>query len=177
MVHGYMTLSQIVFFLRNSFTFHLRLRVFYRDLGCGARRTRVDTTAQKWVPTELRGGCSGRSKSRNLANNHGELFRPARAKEAPSCQEVGIDFQHSNCFIFHRCCLLLFLEHRGSPQRLGRHERCAVCMWACVFVCVSYSCRNQEDWYTLSFYYYATAVFLLRTTCLSRFHFDRCCKL
>ena len=35
-----------------------------------------------WVPVGLCGTCSGRSKSRNLARNHGVCFRPARANRA-----------------------------------------------------------------------------------------------
>ena len=48
------------------------------------------TTAQVWVPGGLRGACSGRSKSRNLASDHGVVaFRGARAEQdngKPACQ-------------------------------------------------------------------------------------------
>lgn len=44
---------------------------------------RVCTPRHKvWVPAGLRDRCSGPSKSRNLARNHGEPFRPARAEQA-----------------------------------------------------------------------------------------------
>ena len=56
--------------------------VFSRALGCKARRgARLYTTAQVWVPGRLRGACSGRSKSRNLASNHGVAFRRAKAEQ------------------------------------------------------------------------------------------------
>ena len=38
-------------------------------------------TAQVWAPAEVRGTCSGRSKSRNLASNHGVAFRGVRAEQ------------------------------------------------------------------------------------------------
>ena len=56
--------------------------VFSRALGCGARRGAAwYTTAQVWVPGGLRGACSGRSKSRNLASSRGVAFRGARAEQ------------------------------------------------------------------------------------------------
>ena len=56
--------------------------VFSRALGCGARRGAAwYTTAQVWVPGGLRGACSGRSKSRNLASSRGVALRGARAEQ------------------------------------------------------------------------------------------------
>ena len=66
--------------------------VFSRALGYGARRgARLNTTAQVCVPGGRRGACSGRSKLRNLASNHGVAFRGARAEQGngkPTCQQV-----------------------------------------------------------------------------------------
>ena len=47
----------------------------------GTQKARVHTTAQMQVPTEVRGTCSGASKSRILASNYGQSFRRARAKQ------------------------------------------------------------------------------------------------
>ena len=46
--------------------------------GGGAR---VNTTEQMRAPAGLRGASSGPSKSRTLASNHGDAFRPPRAKQ------------------------------------------------------------------------------------------------
>ena len=43
---------------------------------------RLYTTVQVWVQAGLRGACSGRSKLRNLASNHGIAFRRAIANQA-----------------------------------------------------------------------------------------------
>ena len=40
----------------------------------GTPRARLYTTVEAWVPGGLRGAGSGRSKSRNLASNHGVAF-------------------------------------------------------------------------------------------------------
>ena len=47
----------------------------------GAQGVRVCNTAHTRAPAEIRGGRSGASKWRILANNYGESFRPARAKQ------------------------------------------------------------------------------------------------
>ena len=47
----------------------------------GTQEARVYTTAQMRALAEVGGECSGPSKSRILANNYGESFRPARAKQ------------------------------------------------------------------------------------------------
>ena len=52
---------------------HSRLR--------GTQGARVHTTVQMRAPGEVRGACSGPPKSRVLANNYWESFRPARAKQ------------------------------------------------------------------------------------------------
>ena len=80
---------------------------FSRSRRQGTQGTRVDITVRVPVPAELHGACSGPLKSRNMANNHGEMFRTSRIKQThkkpPSC------------------CLLPFLKHRSSPQRLDSH--------------------------------------------------------
>ena len=55
--------------------------LFSRSRLRGMQGVRVYITALVWVPTGLRGACSGSSKSRILADNPGEPFRPTRAKQ------------------------------------------------------------------------------------------------
>ena len=45
----------------------------------GTQGGRLYTTIQIWVLAGLHGACSGRSKPRILASNHGVAFRGARA--------------------------------------------------------------------------------------------------
>ena len=45
--------------------------LFSRSRLRGTQGARLYTTAQVWVPDGLRDACSGRSKSQNLASNHG----------------------------------------------------------------------------------------------------------
>ena len=55
--------------------------LFSRSRLRGTQWGRLYTTAQVWVPGVLRGACFGRSKSRNLASNHGVAFRGAGAEQ------------------------------------------------------------------------------------------------
>ena len=48
----------------------------------GTQRARPNTTAQVWALAEVRGTCSGDSKSRKMATNLGEAFRARRAIQA-----------------------------------------------------------------------------------------------
>ena len=57
-----------------------------------ARGPRVQR-AQVWDPAELRGACSGDSKSRKLATNHGIRFRPPRASRRCYAKDVRL-FYH-----------------------------------------------------------------------------------
>ena len=79
----------VLFFL-HSHAFLRRAWVFSRALGCGARRRPACTPRRNlWVPGGLRSACSGRSKLRNMARNHGVAFRGARAEQdngKPTCQ-------------------------------------------------------------------------------------------
>ena len=43
---------------------------------------RVNSAVQVWALAEVRGMCSGGSKSRKLASNHGIRFQPRRANQA-----------------------------------------------------------------------------------------------
>ena len=63
--------------------------LFSRSRLRGTDGARLYSTAQVWVPGGLRGACSGRSKSRHLASNHGVAFRGARAEQ---------DNGNSTCF-------------------------------------------------------------------------------
>ena len=55
--------------------------IFSRSRLRGTQEARLYTTVQVWVQIGLRGACSGRSKSRNLASTQGIAFRPARASQ------------------------------------------------------------------------------------------------
>ena len=54
---------------------------FSRSRVRGTQGVRLYTTAQVWVPGGLRGACSGRPESRNLASNHRVAFRGAWAEQ------------------------------------------------------------------------------------------------
>ena len=56
--------------------------LFSRSQLLGTQGTRLYTTVQVWAPTGLRGACSGHSKLRNLASNHGTAFRRVTANQA-----------------------------------------------------------------------------------------------
>ena len=47
----------------------------------GTQGTRLHTTVLLWVLAGLHGACSGRSKSRSLASDHGVAFREARVEQ------------------------------------------------------------------------------------------------
>ena len=65
------------------------VRLFSRSRLRGTQWAHLYTTAQVWVPGGLRRACSGRSKSRSLASDHGVAFRGARSEQdyrKPTCQ-------------------------------------------------------------------------------------------
>ena len=77
--------------------------MFSGDLGYGGDEAPVHITAEVWVLAGLRGPCSGRPKSRNLASNQGEVFRQARAKQV-----------HGNPTKFDKSLrVLLYTSHEG----------------------------------------------------------------
>ena len=62
---------------------------FSRSRLQGTQGGHLYTTAKVWVPGGLHGASSGRSKSRNVASDHGVAFRGARAEQddgKPICQ-------------------------------------------------------------------------------------------
>lgn len=71
----------------------------------GTPGARGYTTALKRASAEVRGVCSELSKSRILTKNHGEPFRPAKAKQEI---ENPTFFQ---AFFLLLCCWLLLLHH------------------------------------------------------------------
>ena len=97
-------------------TFLFRLPVLSRALGCGARRGPACIPRCK-CGSRPSGACSRRSKSRNLARNHGVALRPARANQAHTNPETSF-------LIFH-LSLLLFLKYHSSRPRLGSHGTAA----------------------------------------------------
>ena len=114
-------------------------------------------TAQVWAPAGLRGACSGLSKSRELASNHGIAFRRPRANQAHrKPRTVIFSFSTSRC-----CCLwstatvaLKRLGSRGTTAALqaylfvtatnGASACVCVSVRMCVCECVSCGSRNQE---------------------------------
>ena len=84
---------------------------------------RVYTTAQLWAPAGLRGTCSQRSESRNMASNRGEASRPARAKQTHGNPDCLISFFF---FFSPGYRLLPFLKYRSSPQKLGYSSRASI---------------------------------------------------
>ena len=93
--------------------------LFSRSRPWGTQRARVCASAQVWVPAELRGTCSGRSKSRNLADNRGEAFRPARAKQSHGNPDCHVSF----FFNSSESCLPPFLKYRSRPQKARHNNR------------------------------------------------------
>ena len=106
------------------------------------------------APGALRGACSGRSKSRALASNHGIAFRRARGNQAH-----GIPQTATFCFVFSPL-LLSLKKYRSGPHKARQprqnrrassfslydsHERSLfLCACASMRVCISYSIRNLK---------------------------------
>ena len=128
--------------------------LFWRSRPRGTQGTRL-YTVQVWVLAGLHGACSGRSKLRNLANNHGIAFRPAIN---------GANRAHANpqnvLFIFHLSAAVFEVPQQPSKARQPRynsrassfsrcdsHERCFLCARVCVCVILGAysSSRNQEQ--------------------------------
>ena len=65
------------FFAHRHF-FLFRPRVFSRVLGSGARRARPNSTTQVWALAEVRGTCSGGSKSQVTTGRHSEHIEPSK---------------------------------------------------------------------------------------------------
>ena len=122
--------------------------LFWRSRPRGTQGTRL-YTVQVWVLAGLHGACSGRSKLRNLANNHGIAFRPAIN---------GANRAHANpqnvLFIFHLSAAVFEVPQQPSKARQPRynsrassfsrcdsHERC-FCVWVRAHACVyAFHCR------------------------------------
>ena len=91
------------------------------------------TAAHVWVPAELRGACSGRPTSCELALFKGIAFRPAgpsRTMETPKCKK--------KC---HSLCCPILLRHWYNSSRASKCFplwllRARACVCACVCVCV-----------------------------------------
>ena len=66
--------------------------IFSRSRLRGSQETRLYTTVQARASARLRGACSGRSKSRSLASNHGIAFQPARANQAHAIYNTAFSF-------------------------------------------------------------------------------------
>ena len=99
--------------------------LFSRSRLRGTQGARLYITAQVWVPAGLRGACSGRSKLRNLASNHGIAFRSARPNQAHANPKKVISLVFSRFRSFFHLSLLLFLNYHISSERLGSHDTTA----------------------------------------------------
>ena len=97
-------------FFRNTYFSCLAAGLLSHSRLRGTKEARVYTTAQVRAPTEVRGACSGPPQSRILANNFGESFQPARAK-----QENG-DPTILKIFV---CCWLLLYHASSRFSNLG----------------------------------------------------------
>ena len=123
--------------------------LFSRSRLRGTHGACLYTTVPVWVPVGLRGACSGRSKSRNLASNHGVAFRGARAEHdngKPTCQLFCATAVQAFYFVAATVQQQLHIKYVWtSTMRVGiLHMRvCAVCdmirvrVCRCVRVCVS----------------------------------------
>ena len=102
--------------------------------------------AQVWVPGGLRGACSGCSKSRNLASNHGVALRGARAEQdigklmpATSVKPMGMTL----CYItsFSLCkAQQHFNNNRFKLSSVLVYELCVCSVYyVCACVCTGLS--------------------------------------
>ena len=98
--------------------FLLRPRVFPRALGCGAcEGPGLYTTAQAWVLAGLRGACSGRSKSRELASKSRDCFPPS---QGPAEQDDVKPAQKKRDRQVFACCTVYNSSHLAwSPCQLA----------------------------------------------------------
>ena len=91
------------FFFRNTKHSSSGRSFFLALSDAGHAGARLYTTVQVWVPAGLRGACAGRSKSRNLAGNHGVAFRgairePSKTMENPRFSFFAL-FLHSTAVL------------------------------------------------------------------------------
>ena len=114
--------------------------LFSRSRLRGMQGARLYTAAQVWVPGGVRGACSGRSKSRNLASNHGVAFRGARAEQdngKPTCQPLRHCCNAQQYGNINRFKLYSVLELRALLGAYVDHFcACVVMMYACIALCV-----------------------------------------
>ena len=120
----------------------------------GHAGARVYTTAQVWVPAGLRGACSGRSQSRNLASNRGEAFRRVRAKQDDGSPTVLHDLFCCCCCC---CCRSMYFITPSLKLSCGSHgsitnphQSLAFCdghrRCICLRLCVCHgSCRRRKQ--------------------------------
>ena len=133
-----------------NFFYLAAVGLFSRSQLRGTQGARQYTTVNVWVSAELRRACSGRSKSRNLASNHGIGFRPARANQAhANPKNVGGYFLHFFTSLLLSLCLRIHQLPKARQPRdncrassfsvCDSHERC-FCVWVreCACVCVWY---------------------------------------
>ena len=110
------------------------------------------TTVHMWVPTRLRGKCSGHSKSRNLASSTGSLFAETEPRKIMETPHVSISdplpYSHTVTIpasTFPR-------RHSHGPylsvwtilMRVCCLWACAVCVCECARICEC-ACWNLEE--------------------------------
>ena len=107
------------------------------------------TTVQLWAQAGLRGACSARSKSRELAFFHGIAFhdaKPLRTMENPQ-------FSYSLCWCYHAVPPALKLSTLRQPRYKGSrtsssflcdgHDRC-FSLHVCAMIPVALGSRNEN---------------------------------
>ena len=119
--------------------------LFSRSRLQSTHGARLCTTAQVWVQGRLRGACSGRSKSRNLASNHGVALRgpePSKTMENPHVGHCCIAQQHGNNNRF-KLSSVLQLQTRLQYACVDHCYTCVVMMYACMrCVCAPCTCAR-----------------------------------
>ena len=91
------TSYKCVFFFAHGHFFLFRPGSFSCSRLRGEQGARPNTTAQVRALAEVRGTCSGGSKSRKLASNHGEAFRARRAIQADANPRTGFKKNRTGC--------------------------------------------------------------------------------
>ena len=115
----------------------------FSSLGCGARGSRV-LTGKVWVPAVLRGSCSGRSKSLELASNHGTAFRRAKLRKTMKTTPYKVSARlllYGIMSVSHRATSSQALYLVAATIQQQQHMKLAsfcddhgLCICVCVFV-------------------------------------------
>ena len=115
---------------------------FSRSRVRGTQGVRLYTTAQVWVPGGLRGACSGRPESRNLASNHRVAFRGAWA-EQDNGQITATAVKRSNTVTIIASSSPRSYSHGPYYVFVDHCHTCVVMTYACMrCVCAPCTCAR-----------------------------------